>query len=69
MGFCSRTPTSNDLPDPPPKSPWLEVNELTDEVFLLLSGSAHRCITCQRATTNKHLEGGICPDCRPSPAP
>ncbi len=65
MGFCSRTPTSNDLPDPKPKSPWLEPNDVEDELFLLISGKAQRCIACQRATRLKHLDQDFhCPDCR-----
>jgi hypothetical protein len=66
MGYLSRQPTSN---DPPPsnegKSPWLEENELVDEVCLLLNGLAKRCVVCKRATRIRHLDSKQrCPDCR-----
>ncbi len=65
MGYLSRQPTSNDLPSRESKSPWLGDNEFLDEVALLLSGSAKRCVECQRATRVCYLDPNQrCPDCR-----
>ncbi len=38
-------------------------NTLYDDVCLLLSGRASKCIMCQAPTQNKYLENRICPDC------
>lgn len=68
MGYMSRQPTSNDRPLPQPsndKNPWLEENDLLDEVALLLNGSAKKCVECKRTTRVHHLDTNKrCPDCR-----
>lgn len=66
MGYLTRGPSSNDPPrDKSGTSPWLEENELMDEIALLLSGMAKRCTKCRRATRTKHLDQEqCCPDCR-----
>jgi hypothetical protein len=70
MGYLTRGPTSNDPPpDKADKSPWLEEDDLMDEIALLLSGLAKRCAKCRRSTRTKHLEQGQCPDCRPGAPP
>lgn len=65
MGFMSRQPTSN---DPPRKqsenNPWIEETDLMDTFALLLNGAAYRCTACHRPIRVRHLENGLCPDCR-----
>jgi len=66
MGYLSRRPTNNDPPrETQGKSPWLKETELADEFFLLVSGLAERCSSCQRTTRVNYLnKAGLCPDCR-----
>lgn len=66
MGYMSRQPTSNDPPrSREDKSPWLDGNELLDEVALLLNGSAKRCVECKQAVHVRYLDSNQhCPDCR-----
>jgi len=66
MGRYSRLPNSNELPNMNDrKKPWLEENEIYDEVCLLLNGMAIRCATCKKATRTKYLDTKLrCPDCQ-----
>jgi len=66
MGYMSRLPTTSN--DPPPskkdESPWLDSDDINDEVALLLSGLAKRCKKCNRPTSLRYLNrDGCCPDC------
>lgn len=66
MGYLTRLPTSNEMPQPRQgKNPWLEDNEFMDETALLLNGLAKRCKKCGQATHIRHLDQNQhCPDCR-----
>ncbi len=67
MGYLSRLPDSNDQPQPKTecKNPWLDDNDIMDEVALRLNGLAKSCTKCRRATHIRHLDGNqLCPDCR-----
>lgn len=63
VGYGIRQPTSNDLPSMVGNR-WLDTDEWEDERALLITGRAARCRKCERATSNRHLEDGYCPDCR-----
>lgn len=62
MGYLSGKPNSNDSPYPGNR--WLDTNDLSDEIFLLLSERAKRCAACRRAISVRHLKDKLCPDCR-----
>lgn len=66
MGYMSRQPTSNNLPQlREGKSPWLGDNELVDEIALLLNDLAKRCKKCKRVTHVRYLDSNQhCPDCK-----
>ena len=63
MGYGTRTPTSNEAPREQ-SNPWIEENDCMDEIALLLCEAAKRCRTCRRACRMRHLQNGLCPDCR-----
>lgn len=64
MGYGSRKPDGNE-PAVINDNLWLEQNDIEDEVSLLLSGKARRCVICRKAARLKHLDDdGRCPDCR-----
>jgi hypothetical protein len=55
-----------DLPaEHTPGNPYIEQNDIADEVALLLNGFAKRCTKCRRACRLKYLDKAqLCPDCR-----
>ncbi len=63
MGYGTRTPTSNEALREQ-SNPWIEENEWMDEIALLLCEAATRCHHCRRACRKRHLDNGLCPDCR-----
>lgn len=63
MGYGTRTPTSNEA-QREKSNPWIEENDCMDEIALLLCGAAKRCRQCRRACRTRHLQDGLCPDCR-----
>jgi hypothetical protein len=66
MGYLTKGPSSNEVRrETSNTSPWLEENELMDEIALLLNGMAKRCVKCRRSTRTNHLDQDQrCPDCR-----
>ncbi len=68
MGFGTRQPTSNDLPNNS-NNPWGSQNDLLDDVAVLLNDLGKRCSICKRVVLNLHLKtkDGInyCPDHEP----
>lgn len=68
MGFLTRQPDSNDPPRDR-KGRWLDTNDVVDDFFLLVSGRAQPCRDCHKATSNRYLYAGKCPDCRPGEPP
>lgn len=66
MGFLSRKPTSNDIPEELPNATWVReaLTKTVDTVLLLLSGKAKRCESCKAPALLKYLEDGQCPNCR-----
>lgn len=68
MGWGSRLPTSNDLPqNSKNKAPWVIDVGFRDEVGLIVNGLAGYCRGgCRRLTYVEYLdEERRCPDCRP----
>lgn len=62
MGYLTRKPDSNDLPEPT-DHPWADENEIMDITALCLNGLVVRCLRCNRWTRKSYISNGLCPDC------